>query len=413
MQSSSLAGYARAYTSRARDAERESSVLVAMIMLCLFALPIQALSPIRPALYVAILVLELLLAMVLRVADKGKGLDMPLLAISGALFAYLACCWAINGGDASERLLQTALYLLTLVVLSRFEWKDGALIALRRTFVILLIACLLYWAVSGRVTNYYSAFYHHSNGFANVCFAAFAVFAFTLPVVNKGSRIRPVTILPFLLSLVLLIFANSRSALLALFAFLICVVVFRFAGRKESIKKTASILFLVALAGVLAFTIVYPSLLGTELGTQLELMSREYLNKNFFSGREEVWKMVLNAVQGHELLGLGLSMTPSDIYNTTLSAHNLYLQTLLQSGVVGLFLVLALLYLAYRRLSMASSWSSCIGAALIVALLVHECFEVALTQNNFIYGLMYWAVIAIALSISNRTSISEEASSYA
>lgn len=408
MPSSSHAGYTRSHASRIRDAERESSILAVLVMLCLFALPIQALSPIRSILYVAVLVLELLLAMVLRVMNRGKDLDIPLLAISGALFAYLVCCWIINGGDASERLLQTALYLLTLVVLSRFEWKEGALIALRRTFAILLIACLLYWAVSGRVTNYYPAFYHHSNGFANVCFAAFVVFALTLPVVNRGSGIRPVTMLPFLLSLVLLIFANSRSALLALFAFLICVVVFRFAGRKESTKKTASILFFVVLAGALAFTIAYPSLLGTELGTQLELMSREYLNKNFFSGREEVWKMVLNAVEGNELLGLGLSMTPSDIYNTTFSAHNLYLQTLLQSGIIGLFLVLALLYLAYRRLSMENSWSSCIGAAMIVALLVHECFEVVLTQNNFIYGLMYWAVIAIALSISNRTSITEE-----
>lgn len=58
-----------------------------------------------------------------------------------------------------------------------------------------------------------------------------------------------------------------------------------------------------------------------------------------------MWKMVLLAVHGNEALGLGLQMTPSMIYNTDFSSHNMYLQTILQSGVVGLLLLLCLFWM--------------------------------------------------------------------
>lgn len=405
MQTRAAMAQAAGLDSRVAQAERESTVLVTLIVLCLFALPMNAFAAVRMPLYALILVLEALLLVVTNVSRINPKVDMPLFALSAGLFAYLLFCWFMNGGDATERLLQTVLYLLTVISLSRVDWSNRRLILLRHAFTILMFACLVYWALASRVTNYYSAFYLHGNGFGNVCFAALVFFFISSPAAYMEGHSRVGTAVPCVVALLLMTLANSRSAYLALIVFTICLFLLRAIGKKHSIRNVSLAFFGVALAGVLLFSIVYPSLLGTDLGMKLELLSREVFNKNFFSGREEVWGMVLGAIKGHELFGLGLAMTPSDVYSTTYSSHNLYLQTLLQSGALGLCLIVAVLLLILHRITWGKTWSAYVGSALIVALLVHECFEVALTQNNFTYGLMYWALLAIALSRSRSELI--------
>ena len=388
-----------------REIERESTLLVSLIIISLILLPMNFAAPAKMFLYAGILILELLLAMVLYAKDRGTGFDLPLLALCLALFAYLIFCWLMNGGDAVERLIQTALYLSTVITLSRFNWTDDCLKMLRHVLVGLMTICLLYWAAFSRVTNYYSAFYAHGNGFANIVLASFVYLVLTLPIVNRGKKLRFVTLAPLLLSVVLMLLSNSRSAILSLCTFLLALGLLRLIGKKRQIRRSALALFGLVFFCALLFVVVYPSLLGTELGLKLELLSREYLNKNFFSGRQQVWQMILQAVEGNELFGLGLGMVPANIYDTTFSSHNLYLQTILQSGVVGLLLVVSVLLLLLKRVSRRVSWPNCVGAAFIICLLVHECFEVALTQNNFTYGLMYWAIIAISISLSQRTDL--------
>ena len=116
-----------------------------------------------------------------------------------------------------------------------------------------------------------------------------------------------------------------------------------------------------------------------------------------------MWKMVLLAVHGNEALGLGLQMTPSMIYNTDFSSHNMYLQTILQSGVVGLLLLLCLFWMIRGKLVECGDFSSRVGVSLLLAMLVHECLEVSLTQNNFTYGLLIWTVIGISLALGQSS----------
>lgn len=96
-------------------------------------------------------------------------------------------------------------------------------------------------------------------------------------------------------------------------------------------------------------------------------------------------------------------MTPSMIYNTDFSSHNMYLQTILQSGVVGLLLLLCLFWMIRGKLVECGDFSSRVGVSLLLAMLVHECLEVSLTQNNFTYGLLIWTVIGISLALGQSS----------
>ena len=53
------------------------------------------------------------------------------------------------------------------------------------------------------------------------------------------------------------------------------------------------------------------------------------------------------------------------------------------------------------RLGKEGGWQACVGASLLVGVLVHECLEVSLTQNNFDVGLLFWVVLGISVSASS------------
>lgn len=363
------------------------------IIACFLLMPVKVLASLTSFLYVAAIGLECLYIVVSSKRIKRRQLDVGLLAASGALILFLVARCFGGLGQGGERIVQTLLFLLTLITFSRYQWDSRSVSVLYRALAVVMVACMAYWFVSGRIANYYSAFYGHSNGFAVVILATVAV-----TILDGRRGMKASHWFTLLLCAVLLSLANSRSAFLTVGVFLLLFVLF---GRCRVSGKgiVAHGAFVCVLVGVLVFSTVYPSLYGTDLGFQLESLSREYFNKNFFSGREVVWKMVLEAVRGNEFFGLGLQMTPSMIYYTAFSSHNLYLQTILQSGVIGLALLLLLLWTILNRFSDLSDYPSRLGSALIIAMLVHECLEVALTQNNFTYGLMIWAIWGICLAI--------------
>lgn len=382
---------------RLAEAHREETVLVVVIISCLVLMPIKAFYFLE-ALFYGVLLLCSLLLYIVASSHKCNTQSKTLLTVLGVtLFAYLAVNWYATNGGSADRLIQTFLFLCVLISLSQYTWNESRLRMLRAVFGFLILINLSYWFMSGRIVNYYSGIYGHANGFANVIVCALCVEMLVYSS-SKEKKLRIFDFVFFASCIALLLFANSRASLLATALLFLVFAILVLVGKRGGLARISLILFFCTLLIVLVFSVVYPSLYGTELGRNLEALSRDLLNKNFFSGREVVWNIVLESLSGNELFGLGVTMTPSDLYNTGYSSHNLYLQTILQSGILGLMLLVAILFVAVRQLSRDNNMVSYVGIALIICLLFHECFEVTLTQNNFAYGLMYWALLAISLS---------------
>lgn len=376
---------------------REEVILIVCIMGLLFLLPLEILASARNLIYGAILALELLFLLVDKAKPKRRALGPVVLTVIALFSGYLLLCWLLNGGSPVERYIQTAVFLSTLCVIYKYEWNKASLHSFKLWILLWLTICFVYWFLSGRVFNYYAAFYLHSNGFAVVIISAIAL---TLMSVERKPRVLDIVII--LLGVFLLIVSNSRSAIVAIAAtFVIAILFYIVISTGRDFTRLSKILFIATIGGVIAFSFIYPSLLGTQLGMDLELLSRKMFNKNFFSGRQYVWQMIFQAIQGHELFGLGLSKAPSSFFDTDLSSHNLYIQTILQSGIIGLAFILLIVYLLFSRLSKQKSWASCVATAFMIGVLIHEALEVSLTQNNIAVGLMYWVVFGIALSITS------------
>ena len=100
--------------------------------------------------------------------------------------------------------------------------------------------------------------------------------------------------------------------------------------------------------------------------------------------------------------GQGVGFQPeADPQYAGLSAHNLYLQIALQLGYVGVGL-----FVGFFGAIWASLWRNRrsrmvrLVGAFFIGIIVHESFEVTLTQNNLAIGCIFWLILSFGLNPS-------------
>ena len=245
------------------------------------------------------------------------------------------------------------------------------------------------WIFEGMPFSNYMCFWDNANVFSFVVFCWAAVLLVNF---NRAS-------IPFLAISVLLIFVSSARTTALAFAVLVLMWLYlRGKVLDVRMKRRIRILFVVVCVLIALFMIFYIATYNTSLGVYLDELSRQYLHKGFYSGRQRLWGGIFQAINESPFFGQGLSALPADFLDTGLSSHNLYLQVLLQSGYVGLFLLIVLLWLIMERLmSQPMDNNVALSIAMIVAVVIQETFEVCLLQNHLMVGLMMWMIIGVGI----------------
>lgn len=208
-------------------------------------------------------------------------------------------------------------------------------------------------------------------------------------VLNPGSRKVFIPILA--ISLLTMVLAQSRSPILG---FLLAVVVVLVASRRF---------------GLLLFV---SGLVGTALLSPYGLAIYEFLRRDqtdetisTLSGRTTYWGESFQALHGHWLNGYGANVGGRYVLNTALgetevsTTHNMYVETLVDTGVVGLVLLLTGLALSWfwlfklRSYAMKNPisrllWFESIG--IFTILMVRSIFSVSFiwSQTVLTFGLV-------------------------
>ena len=201
------------------------------------------------------------------------------------------------------------------------------------------------------------------------------------------------------LGVLVLLASRCRGSIGAVFIYFLAEYFFRKCSETKRVKAyNFALLFMFSFA--IIFTAVYASLAQTEIGAVLNVWSWQYTGKNFFSGRHRFWQALIEAIAVRPLQGYGLHVQPSTVTDIGLSAHNLYLQILLQCGFVGLFLLAAFTYRIAKNVK--ASYLAPQGIAYFCAIIFNECFEPTITQIGFIYGCVTWLILGIIANSRRR-----------
>ncbi|WP_348738290.1 O-antigen ligase family protein [Pseudomonas rhodesiae] len=201
------------------------------------------------------------------------------------------------------------------------------------------------------------------------------------------------TVWAWVFGVALILISESRSSLLGLLVFFTTYVVLPRLLRLR-LSGVYFFSFVVATAVVLSFTV---GILFPELNAEMNRLSREIFQKNLDSGRSSMWSMLFELMEGYEVWGRGGGVQVKDISSIEYSAHNLYLQIYMQLGLVGEFMLIALLYSIWNfSFNGRDVYKVRIAASAFIGLLVINCFEVTLFQNNLVLSLPILVLVGIA-----------------
>jgi O-antigen ligase len=135
---------------------------------------------------------------------------------------------------------------------------------------------------------------------------------------------------------------------------------------------------------------------------QINSLVIELTGRRLNSGREHVWSMINYYVSLNPWFGLGAGVQPSDVFESPVrSAHNSFLQVLIQTGIVGLSLLLMQMYLLWSRLSKIFDRAMAAAAmSYFIIVMFHASSESFLTNTNFPTASLVWLTFGILVSVS-------------
>jgi hypothetical protein len=210
-----------------------------------------------------------------------------------------------------------------------------------------------------------------------------------------------------LVPLTLVMTSQSRASL----AFVIVAVAWFVLSNQMSKYRQRTVLATVALIMpmAIAYAAYKPSLAHTNMepppireqqnrAQQSELSNPTSRNLLGLSSRDVIWSTIIYEVENNGFAGRGLGRLPSEVLwgrLSGLSAHNGFVQLFFQLGPVGVLLFTTACWLVISAAAKRPRDDA--GLAIFSGALVHEAFEVALTQNNFGFGIGIWLLVALPM----------------
>lgn len=124
-------------------------------------------------------------------------------------------------------------------------------------------------------------------------------------------------------------------------------------------------------------------------------------DKTKFSGRDIIWTDIVSHLAANNWHGEGLGSKPGGLFfeeKAGVSAHNGFIQIMYQFGLLGVILFFSSCFMFIRNINLRQANGVAFGVIVFSSALIHELFEVKMTQNHFGSGLFVWALSSMALN---------------
>lgn len=257
--------------------------------------------------------------------------------------------------------------------------------------VYLIIASLFFLVTD---SAFYSFYFENPNAFGIFLFflVYFQVYTMVFNFTKSFFNIS-VYFINFYLIFFFLLKSGARSIMLSLIVMTIVFVFWKLININRVVYHFSFLLFLSFIFTIILF------ILNIEYVTEYEILVFEVTGKRLSSGREEIWRSLLPYIEDNLLFGLGSNANPSSLLGVELSSHNLYIQLILESGLVYMSLFLILLIYIWNgffigsKVNAINARNKVLSATFLCGILVHQIFEVTLLQNNIGVSIIQWAFI--------------------
>ena len=297
--------------------------------------------------------------------------------------------------DAFITTVKITLLMMFCIFVSQLDFKN------KSCFRILDIGILIYLLFYSLIIFKYGreSVATNSFGMVNTIVVYFSFLVYYNSKINYKSKLKLIFIIIILIILSLKV--SARSSILVLF---ISLLVFLFWNIISKNKIIYFLFFIILFISIMLFIYFYTYGDEIPLFIKLNEISNIYFNKNFFSGRNIIWKNLFEYIKLKPILGYGSGVTNEVFSVVQNSTHNFYIQVLLQVGLAGLLSWILFFYQIWRFFYKCKKDKIIrITSSFFVAILIQNIFELTFYSNKVIIGIMQWLIIAIGLSIVNQS----------
>jgi O-antigen ligase len=146
----------------------------------------------------------------------------------------------------------------------------------------------------------------------------------------------------------------------------------------------------------------------------LNSMIVDITGRRLNSGREHVWSMISYYISINPWFGLGSGIQPSDVFESPVrSAHNSFLQVLMQVGIVGLGFLVLQMFLFWRSFGrIADSPLRAAALSYFVFVVFHASSESFLTNTNLTKAALVWINFGLLFSVGAGKELRSAAVKY-
>jgi O-Antigen ligase. len=196
--------------------------------------------------------------------------------------------------------------------------------------------------------------------------------------------------------------SGFRSMLL--YALLLMVCYFLFLSNYHRRFRNAIPIFIVTF--IFGLIMLYVNINDWAIGETLNYLFEERTGRQFSSGRQVLWAILVEYAAEQPLFGYGPSALMSNFTGEELSAHNYYIQLVIQLGMVGLIMLMIWLWLIWESFvySDGPKYIVALGAACLVVFVIHNSLEVLMFQNGTIAAIPAWILIGLTYSVAATTN---------
>lgn len=315
------------------------------------------------------------------------------------IFIIISIIGLLNGFNSRSliTLFQFTALIGFFVSASLIKWSDYKIKVVRFLAITFILVNFFIWLVKGFPMPFLSIY-------PNPNLLGSYIFLMLYFVLMDKTKKKSNTFIS-LLSFILIYASESRAIFISLLALLLSYMFWPLIAKTR--KRFVSFL-IVVISGMLSFIFIYPNLIYWDKFYTFNDFFFKYTGKNIYSGREIIWSNLITEINKHPYSGHGTGVLPSDVLQSGLSAHNLYLQIALQNGYLGLVVFLLLLTFIWTVFwKNKHHYMVRLSASFFVAILIYQSFEVSLTQNQLSSGIIQWFIFSVGISYTiyrNKTN---------
>lgn len=293
-------------------------------------------------------------------------------------------------------LSQLVLLINFFLMYSTLRYDEKKFISFNAILLSLTIYVFVFY--TGLLTNTqklgnYSSIYTNSNALGMIAFLLMGV-SICMFILSR----KKIFICYGVLFLIILYLSGTRSNLLAAIIVVTLFVLYKYISKN---KILWNITFISIIISIMLITYIYPQLGEFNKYEQLSTLVYEFTGKRLLSGRDRIWSESIILIKNKPIFGYGTGTGLSDIIDINVSAHNLYIQILLQNGIIGLiifFILILFLWNLFYKGRKVPVVRFC--ACFFISILYQNMFEVTLLQNNMSIAIIQWFIISIGISNS-------------